>query len=59
MSSYFFVESIVAGSKEDEVRNIVVRADDADAAVREVSSRANVISVVCVKDESTQKDCRC
>lgn len=59
MSSYFFVESIVAGSKEDDVRNIVVRADDADSAVREVSSLANVISVVCVRDESPQRDCRC
>jgi len=58
MSSYFFVESIVAGGKEDDVRNIVVRADDADSAVREVSSLANVISVVCVRDESPQTDCR-
>ena len=59
MSSYFFVKSIVAGSKADDVKNIVVRADDADAAVREVSSRANVIGVVSVRDAKSQRDCRC
>lgn len=59
MSSYFFVKSIVAGSKAWDVKNIVVRADDADAAVRVVSSRTNVIRVVSVRDASPQRDCRC